>query len=382
MSPASPVTSNREAPVSAHARELHERVLVWDAHMDSLQRVVVDGVDLGNKSNAQADLVQWKEGGVNAQVFAVWVDTIYAPYHAARRALEQIDAFHNLLAKYPDRIELALTGADVRRIAGQGKLAAMLAMEGGVAIQNDLALLRTYARLGATSMTLTHSASIDWVDSSTDKPKSGGLSPFGREVIREMNRLRMIVDVSHVSDDTIRQCLEISTAPIIASHSSAQALSNHPRNVSDELLKAIAAKGGVVGVNFYSEFLDQGYRDIMAKRVGTLEMLNRPTNFPPEDLDRHAAERLHGWFRDGPTPPPFSTILDHIDHMVRIAGVDHVGIGSDLDATKIPTPAGMDSVSDFPKITGGLLDRGYSETDVGKIMGGNFLRVFEAVRGG
>src|SRR5690349_6045718 len=196
-------------PITARAMTLHQRAMVWDAHCDSLQRVIVDGVDLGAASDAQCDLPSWRIGGVKAQVFAVWIDTIYAPSNAARRALEQIAAFHQFLARYPDQVGLALTGADVRRLAADGKLAAMLAIEGGVAIQNDLGLLRTYARLGATSMTLTHSASIDWVDSSTDKARSGGLSEFGREVIAEMNRLKMLVDLSHVSDATIEQAVKL-----------------------------------------------------------------------------------------------------------------------------------------------------------------------------
>jgi len=364
------------------ASAIHEQSLVWDAHMDSLVRVVEHGIDLGVRSEAQADLTRWREGGVRAQVYAVWIDTIYAPYHAARRALQQIDALYCLLERYPDQIELARTAAEVLRIAAEGKLAAMIAIEGGVAIQNDLGLLRTYARLGATSMTLTHTASLDWVDSSTDRPRSGGLSPFGREVVREMNRLRMMVDVSHVSDDVVRQCLDLSSAPIIASHSSCRALTNHPRNLPDDLLKAIAARGGVVGINFYNEFIDQGYRDELSRRTGQIiAQLNAPPVVPPEDLDDRARERSQGFFKDPPPRPPFARILEHIDHAVQVAGVDHVGIGSDLDSTMIPTPLGMDSVSDFPRLTEGLLERGYRPDDVAKILGGNFLRVFREVRG-
>jgi len=236
--------------ISERARAIHQRSMVWDAHCDSLQRVIVDQVDLGVAGDGQCDLPAWKAGGVKAQVFAVWVDTIYAPDHAARRAFEQIAAFHQFLARYPDQVGLALTGADVRRLAAEGKLAAMLALEGGVAIQNDLGLLGSYARLGATSMTLTHSASLDWVDSSTDEARSNGLSPFGREVIAELNRFRMIVDLSHVSDAVVEQATQLSTAPVIASHSSAKAICDHPRNLTDALARAIADTGGVVGVNF------------------------------------------------------------------------------------------------------------------------------------
>ncbi len=376
------MTGGTMAAPKGHARALHGRALVWDAHMDSLCRAVADDVDLGVRSDAQADLDQWNEGGVRAQIFAVWVDTIYAPYHAARRALQQVDLFHRFLEKYPPRVELALSARDVRRIAGQGKLAAMLALEGGVSIQNDLSLLRNFARLGVTSMTLTHTATIDWVDSSTDVARWGGLNEFGRAVIKEMNRLRMVIDVSHVSDDTIRQCLDLSSVPIVATHSSCRAISNHPRNLPDDLIKGIAAKGGVVGINFYNEFLDEPYRAEMAKRTGEIiEVLNKPTAYPPEQLDRIARERVHSFFHGQPPRPPFERILEHIDHVVRVAGVDHVGIGSDLDSCQIPTPVGMDSVRDFPKITEGLVARGYRDADIEKILGLNFLRVFETVRG-
>ena len=275
---------------SPRARALHEASLVWDAHMDSLMRVLA-GEDLGVRTEGQADLVRWREGGVDVQVFAVWVDTVYGRHHAARRALQQIDGFHRLLEANPDRVGLARSATDIARLRGEGKLAAVLAIEGGIAIQNDLALLRTFHRLGATSMTLTHSASLDWADSSTDAARCGGLSAFGREVIREMHRLRMLVDVSHVSDDCIRDVLDLSDAPIIASHSSCKAISNHPRNLSDAMLRTIAAAGGVVGINFYSQFLDQAYSDEMGRRsVDLLAMLNAPPPLDPDALDAYADE--------------------------------------------------------------------------------------------
>lgn len=368
--------------ISERARAIHDRAIVWDAHCDTLQRLVIDNVDLGLASTAQADLPAWRAGGVKAQVFAVWVDTIYGSTHAARRALDQIAAFHQFLAKYPDQAGLAMTGADVRRLASEGKLAAILAIEGGLAIQNDLGLLRTYARLGATSMTLTHSASIDWADSSTDTARWGGLNDLGREVIAEMNRLRMVVDVSHVSDATIEQVVAQSTAPVIASHSSSKVVCNHPRNLTDALARAIAGTGGVIGINFVTEILDQAYYDhVTAGRRSVLTMLNEPTNYPPEDLDRIAAERLKTWFKDVAFRPPFERIIEHIVHLVNVAGVDHVGIGADLDSCVIPLPEGFDSVRDYPKLTEALCRKGFSDPDIEKIMGGNFLRVFELVRG-
>jgi membrane dipeptidase len=366
---------------SPRARALHEASLVWDAHMDSLMRVLA-GEDLGVRTEGQADLVRWREGGVDVQVFAVWVDTVYGRHHAARRALQQIDGFHRLLEANPDRVGLARSAADIARLRGEGKLAAVLAIEGGIAIQNDLALLRTFHRLGATSMTLTHSASLDWADSSTDAARCGGLSAFGREVIREMHRLRMLVDVSHVSDDCIRAVLDLSDAPIIASHSSCKAISNHPRNLSDAMLRTIAAAGGVVGINFYSQFLDQAYNDEMGRRsVDLLAMLNAPPPLDPDALDAYADERIRTFWSLRLPRPPFERILEHIDHAVQVAGIDHVGIGSDLDSGAVPTPVGLDSVSDYPRITEGLLRRGYAEADVAKVLGENFLRVYRAAVG-
>jgi membrane dipeptidase len=370
-------------PIATRAMALHQRAMVWDAHCDSLQRVVVDNVDLGQASDAQGDLPAWRAGGVKAQVFAVWVDTIYAPAHAARRALEQIAAFHQFLARYPDQVGLAMTGADVRRLAADGKLAALLAIEGGVAIQNDLGLLRTYARLGATSMTLTHSASIDWVDSSTDVARNGGLNELGREVIAEMNRLRMLVDLSHVSDATVAQAVRLSKAPVIASHSSSKTICQHPRNLTDELARAIADTGGVVGVNFVNEIVDQAtYERASAGRGSVLTFLNQPTSYRVEELDQVAADRLRGFFLDQTNRPPFERIIEHILHLVKVIGADHVGIGADMDACRIPLPEGFDSARDYPKVTDALCRRGLSDAVVEKVMGGNFLRVFEAVRGG
>ena len=375
-----PATIPRLPDVSPRAHDLHHRTLVWDAHMDSLQRVVMHGVDLGVRGDGQADLVRWKEGGVDIQIFAVWVDTIYGRHHAARRAFQQIDAFHTLLERYPDRIELARTGADVTRIVAAGKLAALLAIEGGIAIQNDLALLRTFHRLGASSMTLTHSATIDWADASTDAKRWGGLTEFGKKVVREMNRLGMVVDVSHVSDDVVRDVLEISAVPVIASHSCCRALCDQPRNIPDDLMRAVAARGGVIGINFFSAFLDADYyRALIAGSKDLFAALNAAPEVPPDELDSVAASRLSHLFDIQPPRPAFDRILEHIDHAVQVAGIDHVGLGSDLDSARLPTPDGMDSASDFPRITEGLLRRGYAEDDVDKILGANFLRVFETV---
>ena len=378
--PARQSTRNRQE-LDRRAAELHRQSLVIDTHMDTLQRVLIQGADLGVRSNnGQSDLPRLKAGGVDAQFFAVWPDPMYAPHHAARRTLQLIDAMYGVLNKYPDRIELARNAADLERIVASGKLAALMGIEGGHAIQNDLALLRMFHRLGVSYMTLTHSNTNDWADSSTDKARWGGLNDFGRQVVREMNRLGMLVDVSHVSEETVMDVLEVSTKPVIASHSSCLALCNHPRNLSDKALRAIAQKGGVVGINFFSGFVDQKYLDAMnAMQNDILAAINEKKQIAPEDLDRVAAERLKLLDDPGIPRPPFARLLDHIDHAVKMAGIDHVGIGSDLDM--IPTPEGMNDVSDMPKITKGLLERGYREADIRKILGGNFLRVLRQATG-
>jgi membrane dipeptidase len=360
---------------------LHARALVWDAHMDSLLRALVEGYDLGAAAPGHADLDRWRDGGVNAQVLALWVDTIYVPHHAAQRALQQADVLFSLIERYPERVALARSAADVRRIAGDGRLAALLALEGGVAIQHDLALLRTFHRLGVTSMTLTHSASTTWADASTDAPRWGGLNDFGRAVVREMNRIGMVIDVSHVSDDCVADVLATSRAPIIASHSCCRALCDHPRNLPDTLLRDIASIGGVVGINFYPGFLDDAAARALAGTPGDLlTLLNRPTAVAPEALGRVAAERHHAFFASNDLPPvSIERVLDHIDHAVAVMGAEHVGIGSDFDGINA-SPAGLQSAADFPRLTAGMLARGHAPADVEKILGGNFLRVLEAAQ--
>lgn len=361
--------------------DLHARSLVLDAHMDTPSRMLVEGVDIAERTDGQADLVRWREGGIDVQVLAIWVDTIYVPHHAARRALQQIDGIHRVVESNRDRVELARSIGDIHRITDSGKLALLIAIEGGAAIQDDLALLRNFHRLGATSMTLTHSASTGWADSSTDSPRWGGLNEFGRSVIREMNRLGMAVDVSHVSDDTLDDVLETSRAPIIASHSSCRALCDHPRNLRDDQMRRVAAGGGVIGINFFAGFVDQGYQDaLLASRGDLLRGLNAPTECAPERLDALSAERYRSFYSIDLPRPPFERIVEHIDHAVSVVGPAHVGIGSDLDSGPIPTPVGMDGAQDFPRITDALAARGYADDDIVAILGGNFLRVYGEIQ--
>src|SRR5207253_2334453 len=245
----------------AHAQRLKTTLLGIDTHIDTIQRVMIGHLDLGQRlPDGQIDLPRLQEGGMHAPFFALWVPTYYKGAEAVRRTLQLRDAMQSVLDAHPDQIELATTAAEVERIAGAGRIAAVLTLEGGHQIADDLAVLRMYHRLGMRSMTLTHFRNNDWADASTDRPVHGGLTDFGRQVVREMNRLGMIVDISHVSDKTFWDAIATTKAPVIASHSSARALTNHPRNMTDDMLRAVAKNGGVVQVNFYSAFVDENYR--------------------------------------------------------------------------------------------------------------------------
>jgi len=308
----------------------------------------------GDELRTHTDLERLRRGGVDAQFFAIFAHPRHAsaPGGLAGRAHAMIDAFEAQVERHGGHLELAVRAADVRRIASQGRIAVLLGLEGGHAIEDDLEKLRDFSRRGARYMTLTWSNTHSWADSSTDKAHHGGLAPFGRQVVEEMNRLGMVVDVSHCSDDTFWDVLEVTRAPIMASHSSVRALVEHPRNVSDDMLRAIAGNEGIVMINFGGPFIDR--RKASRRRV-ILDVLTHL----------------------GPSPVPLGFLLDHIDHAVAVAGVDHVGLGSDFDGTPF-LPAGARDVSGFPNITAGLLARGHSAADTRKILGENVLRVLES----
>jgi membrane dipeptidase len=266
---------------------------------------------------------------------------------------------------------LAISVADVDRIVAEGKIASLIGVEGGHSIENSLGTLRMLYRLGARYMTLTHNDTLDWADAATDEPRHGGLSPFGEEVVREMNRLGMLVDLSHVSVDTMRDALRVSEAPVIASHSSAYALCPHPRNIPDELLQAIAENGGVVMVNFYSGFIDPKAGEVARRSYAARRKLQAEFSDEPE-FER----QWQRWEQENPVPRgDLAMVVDHVDHIVKTAGIDHVGLGSDYDGIN-RTPEGLEDVSCFPKITQELLARGYSDEGVRKLLGGNVLRAF------
>ncbi|MCK5650751.1 MAG: dipeptidase [Gemmatimonadetes bacterium] len=361
---------------------LHRDALVWDCHNDLAYRVLFEGLDMGQRLPAgHVDIPRLQEGGVDVQTVALFVQNFLYPHpgQAARQAHQLLEAMLEAIEANSDRVELARTGADVERIVASGKIAMPLAIEGGHAIENSLENLREFHRLGVSSMTLTHNVTHDWADSGGDEARWGGLNELGREVVREMNRLGMVVDISHVSDSTFFDVLEETQDPVIASHSGVRAINPHRRNMSDDMLRALADNGGVIAIVFVLNYLTPEYRDALNE----LRAIGRPwrRQMPPiEDLDlRSAVEHLDA-SRDWPMEdlPTIDDVLDHIDHAVRIAGVDHVGLGADM-YPRTPSPVGIRGVEDYPNITRGLKERGYSDEDVRKIMGGNLLRVWKAV---
>src|SRR5689334_16518966 len=305
-----------------------------DSHIDTAQRVLIDRADLTQKSPVgHADIPRLKEGGVNAPFFALWVPTYYHGAEAIRRTLDLRDAMQRLFDTHPEQIALALTAADVERITKNGRIAAILTMEGGHQIDDDLAVLRMYYRLGIRSMTLTHFRNTDWADSSTDKPAHNGLTAFGKEVVREMNRLGMIVDVSHVSDKTFFDTLAVTTKPVLATHSSCRALSDVVRNMTDEMLQALAKNGGVVGINFGEGFVNQ--KDAEGLKADIANATTEPS-LAGKALDDYAAEEFRKEMKARPVNATVDDVADHVDHAVKLAGVDHVGIGSDFDGISSP----------------------------------------------
>jgi membrane dipeptidase len=368
--------------VSERARQLHTRAIVIDTHDDTTQRLVSDKkFDIGARNtDGNIDIPRMREGGLDALFFSIWTPGDVVGPTAVKRAMDQIDAVREAVRTHAKDLMLATTAAEIRRAAAEHKIAALMGMEGGHMIDDDLGLLRGYAALGVRYLTLTHSLNTNWADSSGDKPVHNGLTPFGKDVVRELNRLGVMVDISHVADKTFYDALEVTKAPVIASHSSCRALANAPRNMTDDMLRALAKNGGVVMINYHAGFLSEEFRaaprspefqaqsEAIAKKCGANEACSI---LEGERLNRDAMQK-------GLLPRvSWEKIIEHIDHAVKVAGVDHVGLGSDFDGATMPF--GMDDASKLPRITEALLNKGYSETDVLKILGGNLLRVMEAV---
>ena len=365
-------------------RAIHESAIIIDGHADTPQRFVNEGFDMASDAGAgHMDFAKVRAGNLGAQFFSIWPDLERYRGHYPQRTLELIDSVYQQAARHPDRMMMAFTADDILRAHREHKLAALMGIEGGHAIDNSLGLLRDYYRLGVRYMTLTHYESTDWADSSgdIDNPKvkhHDGLTEFGVEVVREMNRLGMLVDISHVSDRTFYRTLVVARAPVIASHSSSRALTNHPRNMTDDMLRALARNGGVAMVNYNAPFLGEDYRlawnQQKAEREQAIESAREKAKAAGKPFTFEEETKLEKEWAAKIPRPPFQSLIDHIDHMAKVAGVDHVGLGSDFDGVAA-LPEGMDSVADLPKITQALVERGYTAEQVHKILGGNLLRV-------
>ncbi len=373
-----------DVQVSARAKRLHDRAIVVDTHDDTPQRLLFDktfNIGMRNK-DGHVDIPRMREGGLDALFFSIWVPSQITGPPAVKRALDLIDSVREAVRTHPNDLMLANTAADIRRAAAEHKIAALMGMEGGHIIDDDLAVLRVYAALGVRYLTLTHFLNNNWADSSTDKPAHNGLTAFGKDVVRELNRIGVIVDVSHVSDKTFYDLLEVTKAPVIASHSSSRAISNHPRNMTDDMMRALAKNGGVVMINYAAAFLSEEFRVASEKKSGNIVAAMSAMSKKcggNEACTIMENERIeHEAMMKGELPKAmWDKIVEHIDHAVKVAGVDHVGLGSDFDGATMPI--GMEDVSKLPRITDALLKKGYSEPDIEKILGGNILRVMEQV---
>jgi membrane dipeptidase len=367
-----PVASKIELSPRERAEKLHREAIVIDAHNDITSPMLDFGFDLGSDGNVanglvysysrrlpppkdgkvktQTDLQRMRAGGLDAEFFSIYVapEFINGKGGAPERAFQMIDTLKKQVERHPDALEMAYSADQIRQIAQKGKIAALMGIEGGHAIEDSLQILRKFHEAGVRYMTLTHSNTNNWADSSGDAKRHNGLTEFGREVVREMNRLGMMVDISHVSDKTFYDVIEVARAPVIASHSSARAIYNHPRNMTDDMLRAVAKNGGVVMVNFFDQFLDPRKAESKKRTVPPLRT-------------------------------PLSVLIDHIDHIAKVAGIDHVGLGSDFDGG-ITLPEGLEDISKLPNITFELVERGYSDADIKKILGENILRVMSDVQ--
>jgi membrane dipeptidase len=364
---------------SSRARSIHFSSLVFDTHADTPQRLFFDRFDLASRdAEGCVDIPRLREGGVGAIFFALWVPVEITGSAATRRARDLLAATLKQIEIHGADLALATSSKEVRTARAENKIAVLLGIEGGHAIDNDLAVLREFHARGVRYMTLTHNAATEWADSSNDAPRHNGLTDFGKQVIREMNRLGMLVDVSHVSDPTFYDVLEISRAPVIASHSCCRALCDAPRNLDDAMINALASRGGVIHITFHDGFLSQEYANAnraLASEIASHEQTVTEKFGENEARNLMELQRLSDESILAGKLPQVSwvKIVDHIDHAVGIAGSDHVGVGSDFDGAFMP--AGMEDASKLPLLTEGLLQRGYGEVDIRKILGENTLRV-------
>jgi len=376
--------SGGASDLAEHARALHRRALVVDTHADTPQRMLFErSFDIARRNTTgHVDIPRIREGGLGGVFFSIWVPSTYTGPKAVTRAFDQIDRVREAVRTHSADLALATTGAEVRGAHGRGKIAVLMGVEGGHMIDDDLSVLRSFAALGVRYMTLTHFLNNNWADSSTDKPAHSGLTEFGKSVVREMNRLGVIVDISHVSDKTFYDALAVTKAPIFASHSSCRAISNHPRNMSDAMIRALAKNGGVIQINYHVDFISQEYLNANRARGVEVSQWSKALEAQCGENEACKIQISEKEYRQAVTAGKlprvnWEKIVEHIDHVVKLVGPDHVGLGSDFDGANMPD--GMEDVSKLPRITEALLRKGYSEKDIEKILGGNTLRVMEQV---
>jgi membrane dipeptidase len=367
------------------ALKIHRKAIIVDGHNDIPSPMTDDDFDLATNSVGMmhatdgtpyhTDLARFKASGITGEFFSIYVGgETWKAGHAMWRAMDMIDSTYREVEKHPQALSLCTTAAEIRKAKKSGKVCALMGIEGGYVIENSLSALREFYRLGVRYMTLTHNVTHDWADAHRDTPKNNGLSDFGKEVVREMNRLGMFIDISHVSEKVMNDALDVSTAPIIASHSSARALNDHTRNINDSVLKRIAKNGGVVMINFYPSFLDartnKEENDRSARLKPQLDALKAQYK---DDIKAYNVAEAKLFAANPIFITPYTRIVDHIDHIRDVAGIDHVGLGSDFDGVPF-LPAGMNGMEDLALVTYEMLRRGYSETDIRKVLGENLLR--------
>jgi membrane dipeptidase len=384
---ATPATGNKKMSDPA---QVHTSAIVIDTHADTPQRFVDEHWNFTDPLNGgMLNYDSAKKGNLDAQFFSIWVDPNQYPANAsALRTLTLIDATLEQVRKAPDKLQLCLSSDNILATHKQGKFAVLMGIEGGHSIEDSLALLRDYYRLGVRYMTLTWSNTNNWADSSGDiddpkVPHHDGLTPFGKQVVQEMNRLGMMVDISHVSDKTFWDTVATTRTPIIASHSSARALTNAGRNMTDEMLLAMKKNNGVVMVNFFPAFIDEQWREAWnaqaTERKQAQQAMEADYKSKGLPVPYNASDKIDREYAAKIGRAPFNSLIDHFDHVIKIAGIDHVGIGTDFDGIPVP-PEGIDSAADLPKVTAALMARGYTAKDMKKLLGGNLLRVFRDVQ--
>jgi len=390
------MTLAQTTPAKLTPEQVHSNALVIDTHEDTPQRYVDEHFDLSDPlKGGQINLDAIHKGNLGASFMSIWVEPDLYKDHYARRTLELIDSVRTQTAKHPDQIKFSTSTADIETARREHKYAMLMGIEGGHSIEDSLGLLRSYYDLGVRYMTLTWSNSNGWADSSGDDTDASiphtqnGLSDFGESVVREMNRIGMIVDISHVSDKTFYRAVEVSRAPVIASHSAARAICDAPRNMTDDMLRTAAhsggpgSKGGVIMVNFYSGFISQAYRNAQIAQKSEVDKatsdLKAKFKAEGKEITYSDLEKLQRQMADRIPRPPLSALIDNIDHIAKVAGTDHVGLGSDFDGVSGQLPEGIDSAADLPKVTAALMARGYTAEDCDKILGGNLMRAFKEV---